>query len=1061
MDASNDQRGDAAERLIGRDSELRSIANAIERATRTQSGAFLMLAGQPGMGRTELANAARQVAESHDLLVVDRPCWPDHSPSGWPWRRVLEDVGVEPLSDVGLEPVVDTVDALVERCERRPTLVVLDDLHHASRDTLLFTRLVARSLRAVPLVLVATWRGDVLPSDDLAADIWRAADALIVLEPLGQIEVDALLDRSTEVSPQRRRTIERQAGGNPLFVRELARAGDASSRQVPIIIDDVIRSSFEATTPGERRLALATTVFGQNTPLRVIASVLATNTNDVLETAAAIGALVRLDGSTLRPTSELVVDTVRRIASTSEIKNVHRAVVACLDPPQDASEASLRASHALAIGLDSEADSVVAVEACRVASQALARAGLLNESANQLERAVAFSRSSPEMSLEPELLFESADALLASGRLGDARERFDEAAASAQAAADQRLVAKSALGLGGIWVEEQRDAPSRERLLGLLAASLAFFENEASLGLDDRLLQSRLRVRFAAERVYSGDAVVADVEVAVNDLRDFDDPRTLAESLSLLHHTMLTPHHAHRRLAVADALLNNAASAGDILYGLMGQCWRAVDLFLLGDPGADAALEELRTHAVARGCRSIEYIVAVLDAMRSFCRGDLEQAEALTSGAFDLGTEVGDADAFAYFGGQLVALRWAQGRVDEIRPMVDDLADSPTMKRRDVVFAAVSAGAAALGDDADAARRWLDRVGPVAEIPMFSTWLTTMFALSETAYHLDDRGLASELLPLLRPFSQLPVRASLGVTCLGPTTRLIGLLQATIGDIDAATLTMEQAATDVRRLGNRPVEAILAADRAALLKRRGRPGDEERAADLMRLAIDAGASMGLTNRVAAWRSERSEPLVPSQLRSGRDRHARLCEQSDHWKLERDGLSFEIPNSVGVRHLAILLSRPDVEVAAIDLSTNTGSVEPFSSMPLIDNVARRQYRQRIVDLEEDIIAADAAADLDRGSLLRAERDSLIVHLAASISLTGRTRATSDHHERARMRVTKALRRCIAKIQAIDPIVGSELSLAVRTGSSCMYVTEPSSRRWTVDHLHGSNDRQRSA
>ena len=69
----------------------------------------------------------------------------------------------------------------------------------------------------------------------------------------------------------------------------------------------------------------------------------------------------------------------------------------------------------------------------------------------------------------------------------------------------------------------------------------------------------------------------------------------------------------------------------------------------------------------------------------------------------------------------------------------------------------------------------------------------------------------------------------------------------------AAITHLERAIAADRRLGNRPLVAISAADLASTLSRRARSGDGARSAALWNRAIRDADSMGMTTRAEAWR----------------------------------------------------------------------------------------------------------------------------------------------------------------------------------------------------------------
>ena len=119
---------------------------------------------------------------------------------------------------------------------------------------------------------------------------------------------------------------------------------------------------------------------------------------------------------------------------------------------------------------------------------------------------------------------------------------------------------------------------------------------------------------------------------------------------------------------------------------LIGLCWRAADLFLLGEPGAEAALAELRLRADALQCRSILFMVRAMEVMLTIRAGQFAQAEEVASACFALGNEVGDVDALAYYGAHLVAIRTFQGREAELADLAASIATSPTLIERECAF---------------------------------------------------------------------------------------------------------------------------------------------------------------------------------------------------------------------------------------------------------------------------------------------------------------------------------------------------------------------------------------
>ncbi|HKT03082.1 MAG TPA: hypothetical protein VJT31_26430, partial [Rugosimonospora sp.] len=99
--------------------------------------------------------------------------------------------------------------------------------------------------------------------------------------------------------------------------------------------------------------------------------------------------------------------------------------------------------------------------------------------------------------------------------------------------------------------------------------------------------------------------------------------------------------------------------------------------------------------------------------------------------------------------------------------------------------------------------------------------------------------------------------------------------------------------------------------------------------------------------------------------------------------------------------------------------------------------RREYRQRLTVLHEQIEVYESRAEDHRADAARAERDWLLVELASATGLRGRAREFGTSEERARVSVGKAIRRAIAYIEAADPVIGAELRDCVHTGMRCCY------------------------
>ncbi len=599
------------------------------------------------------------------------------------------------------------------------------------------------------------------------------------------------------------------------------------------------------------------------------------------------------------------------------------------------------------------------------------------------------------------------------GWLGPARERF--AAAAALPSEDDEVLAIAALGLGGVWIQEHRSIVERAHVLEMQARALASLDPSSPLAL-------RLRARLGAEEAYvSGDT--SDLAAVLDEARALDEPVALAEALTLAHLCLLGPEHGSERLALADELLAVSARTGRPLDALLGLAWRTVDLFLAGDPHAERTLRELRGRAEAAPVACINYVVAALDVMLAIRAGRLDEAEVLAERCFRLGTEVGDADTLGWYGAQVAAIRWYQGRTEEILPLISDLANSQTMVDSNDAFTAAVAVTAALAGRSDEARGALERLRShgLDSLRSSSTWLVTMFGVAEAADLLADTDAARDVYGRLAPFADLPVMASLAVTCFGSVHRPLGLAAGVLGDLDLAVHHLEAARAADLRIGNAP-SAVLATTRLVpALRQRCRSGDEERAAELEGAAAEQARRITMAPVVIAT------PAAFECTRRGRE-----------WQVRTGTRTVIVPHRVGMAYLAELISRPGVEIGAAELAGGYVTVVSPGRQDVLDDTARTAYRRRIGELRAEVDDADRCADLERAARAHLELDEVIEELGRVTGLGGRPRRFDDARERARTSVQKAIRRAIASVIEADAYLGRQLERSIVTGVRCAYL-----------------------
>jgi hypothetical protein len=132
---------------------------------------------------------------------------------------------------------------------------------------------------------------------------------------------------------------------------------------------------------------------------------------------------------------------------------------------------------------------------------------------------------------------------------------------------------------------------------------------------------------------------------------------------------------------------------------------------------------------------------------------------------------------------------------------------------------------------------------------------------------------------------------------------------------------------------------------------------------------------------------------------------------------------------------MLLANPGQELSAVELAG--GIPAPAAPDPVLDEPARRAYRQRLAELDTALAGAAARGDARAADRFEAERAALVAELKRASGLAGRRRGFSDEAERARVNVTRTIRQALDQILAADPETGRHLLASVRTGVRCVY------------------------
>ncbi len=619
------------------------------------------------------------------------------------------------------------------------------------------------------------------------------------------------------------------------------------------------------------------------------------------------------------------------------------------------------------------------------------------------------------------LLRDGDSALACDGDLSTGRRYFESAYRAAERIGDFAAMAEAALGMGGLWVHEHRTATHSTLLEERLYRALGTVDPGSALWL-------RLRARLAGEADYRAGEPYRILAV-LDEARVLDDPVALTDALSIAHHCLLGPEHGTLRQALAAELIRESHRTGRRSDLLMGLLWQTVDMFLAADPHAGRRLRELRELLARENHLAVGFVVAAIEVMLTIRAGNLDRAEALAKECAERGTAAGDVDATGWYGSQLVAIRWYQGRIGEALPELTDLVHSPTLSAIDYSSLAALAVAAATTGDRPTAASALARISgrDLADLPHSSTWLVTLNGIVEAAHLLGDAPLSARAYELLRPHADLPMVGSLGIACFGSVHHALGVASLTLGEFDRAVAHFRAAIRRNLALAHWPAVVASRQRLAEAYTSRAGSGDAAEAERERAAAAQEASVVGIALPGAGTDATGTAATGTA---------ATCVREGGSWRVTLGHRRILVGHRIGMLHLAVLLANPGREIDAAELAAGLSVLDApvdGSSQPVLDRVAIEEYRGRLARLREEMDDPDA----ERAARAGAERDWLTSELAAAAGLGGRTRAFSTNRERARIAVGKAIRRAVTHVTRADPVIGEHLARAVRTGNRCSY------------------------
>ncbi len=835
--------------ITGRGRELGALRGWLDEA-RGGAGRLVLCAGEAGIGKTRLAQELAGTALAGGAAVAWGRCVEgEGAPAYWPWRQVLRSLGADAegvLSGDAGSPegrfrlFEAMVDAVRKAAGTSGLVVILDDIHRSDEPSLLVLRHLAEQLGDLPVLVLATFRNPARPVGELLGS------PVVERIDLRGLDLAELREQLPEATIEDLSRVHEVTGGNPLFVKEVARAmADGSWRadRPPRTVLDIVGSRLDRVSADCRRLVQTAAIVGRDFQLGVVVAAMDSTVDECLplvDEAVAFGFLDHI-GDDLRFVHALTRDAVEASLTTTSRTALHRAVAESLERQyaDDLSEhlADI-ARHRAELAQYGEGET---------ARRWLVLAG--DDAVRRIayEEGVRLYREA--LSITPIPADERCRVQIALGRAaylaGDLPACVVAARDAAEAARTAELKGEAALVL-----EAVPDPGINATAKRLCEEALA---GKVSDAMRARLLAQRSHLAF-----YDGeqDRLDALSSEALELARKAKDDHALADALRARQEARPGPAGRAERLDLATEMLELSQRTNSARSAMWGELWRLDALIESGR--LTAAAEELPALRVA-----VERVGGPVSAWHhdrvaaciAQARGRYDEATAIGRRGFDRMRVVERAPATgAYFALQ-AALAGHVGVSEEAAAFARQSFDPPprfaTMARLSRAYLLTCAG---LPDEAAATYR---QAGPL------ETWsLPAFFVLPGYVYAaLACMGIGrpddlAVLVGRLEEFRGEYVVGN-GVAFMGPMELTLGRAAVVLGRLDAAIADLTTAIRQADRAGAPGFVVEAQYHLAKALSERNGPGDRDQARSHAQDADRQARSLGMTAYLPTARSELS------------------------------------------------------------------------------------------------------------------------------------------------------------------------------------------------------------
>lgn len=1080
---------------MGRERELAEIRLAIQDAS-SGRGRMLLFSGEPGIGKTCLADQAASYAASRGMRVAWGRCWEGGgAPPFWPWIQILRElIGTrrdpampqipEPVRRLIPEPqaqgtnhpeelhyaeharfrLFDSIATFLKQLAGdRSMMIVLDDLHESDQASLLMLRFLSRELGRAPILLMGTYReAEIAASPSLQELIGELVHEghQIPLRGLSEAEVSELVEIHAGRSPDSKliARLHHATNGNPLFVEGVARMLSSEGSlgpsthgfpelALPDGVREAIRRRIGALPESTRVMLTISSVLGNEfefDPLTLLTKLPEEQLNSELSVAMGAGIVLAISGRRYRFAHALIRDEVYIAIPQADRSRIHREMAGVLEELHESAldrHLAALAHHYREAGVADKA-AYYSLRAGRAAENVSA----FEEAISQYEAGLELAENLSDQLIRARLLIRVGIARML---IGIDRQRGIR---QCEEAIDlfEKLALREEAGSGHAGLALQLSKDDDENLTDLPRAMVHLGRAEEILGQGSKSESLILLLLGLSVASWKALEVTRAMDVTGRGLDLTQHVKSLERPSFYIIRSHVLAYQG--RIAEVRALVPAASEPSldrnvrsDLINRARFAKLRGEIPRLLWDPGEGVRWlsKGLADPDVLETAHLVRHALAEHLGFAYVISGDLAEGRRRLSEVRSKAL----AGLLSLYGGD-----WREA-ANLLRESLS-IAQSTGSRVREADATLWLAQALRVADAPAKARAVLEhglrRFGN-GELPLIEMWLRPEFVLL-----LAREGEIAEAKSQLARCDEITAAVEDWLGLVGHVARAKAVVARAEGKLQEAESQFETAVRIFQRytLPWEEADALYHWGRALIAANLNSRGGEKFAAAI-EIYRRHGAGQRWVDRVEADR-------IAGIPRSGATGDIGTFppifrKEGEYWTLEYQGGRCRLRDSRGLQFIANLIGAPGREVRASDLANSmVGPQSPRDrhdhqaatvagnlgdTGAILDGQAKLQYRLRLRELRAELEEAEGNNDLGRAESARGELEAIENQLASALGLGGRDRKSHAHSERARWMVTNSIKRAIAKIDQINPPLGRHLHTCVRTGNFCSYTPDP--------------------